>query len=163
MSELVPLLGDVAGKRVLELGFVESSSAIELAARGAHTVAVDTSEARVAAVRQLVAEEDVRLEVHHGDLAELAFLRADTVDVALSELALDTVPDLDRVFRQVHRVLRPDGLFVFSLPHPAASPNYFEGRTIGQLLASLARANFRLDSLLEPAPRLIVRCRKLGS
>ena len=46
-------------------------------------------------------------------------MRADTVDVAVSIYALGAVDDLDRVFRQVHRVLRPEAPFVFSLPHPA--------------------------------------------
>ena len=46
-------------------------------------------------------------------------MRADTIDAALSTYGLATVADLDRVFRQVHRVLRTDRPFVFSLPHPA--------------------------------------------
>jgi ubiquinone/menaquinone biosynthesis C-methylase UbiE len=163
VPELVSLLGDIPGKRVLELGFSESSCAIELASLGAHVVAVDTSDTRVAAVKRLAVEEEVKVELHQGDLAELAFLRADTVDVAVSDLALHDVPDLDRVFRQVHRVLRLDGLFVFSLPHPAMSQSYFEQRTIGTLLGALTRASFRVDDLLEPAPHLIVRSRTLGS
>ena len=61
----------------------------------------------------------MRVETHHGPLAELAFVRADTIDAALSTYGLATVADLDRVFRQVHRVLRTDRPFVFSLPHPA--------------------------------------------
>lgn len=159
-EELVALLGDVSGKRVLELGFDASSSAIELASRGARVVAVDTSAARVDFVRRLLVEEEVKVELHQGDLAELAFLRADTVDAAVSDRALGNVPDIDRVFRQVHRVLRPDGLFVFSLPHPAVAGDYFAGPTIGALHAALSRVNFRVDSIHEPSPTLILRSRK---
>lgn len=163
MIEHLRLLGNIEGKRVLELGFESSSSAVELADRGAYVIGVDTSDARLAAVRQVADQEEVKLELHRSDLAELAFLRAETVDAVVSDLALDSVPDLDRVFRQVHRVLRSDGIFLFSLPHPAAGPqSYFEQRTIGELFGGLGRANFRVDLLVEPEPILVVRARKLG-
>ncbi|MBW8827485.1 MAG: hypothetical protein JF603_14210 [Acidobacteria bacterium] len=61
------------------------------------------------------------------------------------------------------RVLRSDGILLFTLPHPAAGPgSYFAGRTIGDVFAALSRANFRIDTLLEPEPVLVVRARKLG-
>jgi hypothetical protein len=81
----------------------------------------------------------------------------------------------------VHRVLKPEHPLVFSLPHPAydmidddADPpllirrSYFDRapidyewngveftdyrHTISDLFASLSRANFRIDTLLEPEP-----------
>jgi SAM-dependent methyltransferase len=157
------LLGDVTGRRILELGFAVSCSSVELAGRGAVVIGVDPSPARVAAVREVAARESVRLELHEADLADLAFVRAESIDAVVSDGAFDDVPDLDRVFRQTHRVLRPDGLLLFTLPHPVAGPTpYFEGRTFGSLFGSLQRANFRLDTLLEPAPHLVVRARKLG-
>jgi SAM-dependent methyltransferase len=122
----------------------------------------------------------VKVELHHGDLAELAFVGADSIDVAVSIYAFGAVDDLNRVFRQVHRVLRPEGPLVFSLPHPtylAVRPDaqppafrrpYFDRspvtwesgshsgtdipHTIGDLFTSLGRANFRVDTLLEPEP-----------
>ncbi len=152
----------------------------------------------------------MRVETHHGPLAELAFVRADTIDAAISTYGLATVDDLDRVFRQVHRVLRTDRPFVFSLPHPAfvmlnpaggepvlrrpwwdTSPvtwSVADGRTepdhvvgLSALFASLNRAGFVVDMLLEPQadramagdawseamrwvpPTLIVRVRKQGN
>jgi SAM-dependent methyltransferase len=118
----------------------------------------------------------VKLELHHGDLAELAFVRADTIDVALSIHELGRIDDLDRVLRQVNRVLRTGSALVCSLPHPAslmlddAQPGpprvvrpYAERvsrpvgedrlhpRTIAEVFSSFARANFRVDTLLEPA------------
>jgi ubiquinone/menaquinone biosynthesis C-methylase UbiE len=163
IAEHLRLLGDVTGRRILELGFAESCSALELAGRGAVVVGVDPSASRVAAVRQAAEEEGQRLELHVGDLAELAFIGADSVDAVLSDRALDSVPDFDRVLRQAHRVLHPDGILLLTLPHPAAGPgSYFESRTFGRLFASLLRANYRLDTLLEPSPWLVVRARKLG-
>ena len=49
------------------------------------------------------------MQVHAGDVAR----RALTADV------LPSTDDLARVFRQVHRVLKPEGPLVCSVPHPA--------------------------------------------
>src|SRR5205807_668237 len=114
-----------------------------------------------------------RVELHESDLADLAFVRADGIDLVFSSLAFDLVEDLNRVFRQVHRVLRPDAPLVFSVAHPAYAMiddqaeepllvrrSYFERnssdeaphRTISELFTGLIRANFRVDTILEPAP-----------
>jgi ubiquinone/menaquinone biosynthesis C-methylase UbiE len=115
------LLGPVAGKRVIDLGCGGAQTAIALAKQGAIAIGVDISVEQLAFARRLMEDEDVRVELKHGDLAELAFQRADSVDIAFSASALQYVPDLNRVFRQVHRVLKPQGAFVFSIPHPITS------------------------------------------
>lgn len=113
------LLGNVAGKRVLELGCGAGAAAVALAKQGARVVAVDESASQIAQTRWIAEQHQVRLELRQGDLADLAFVRADAIDAALSVYTLGTVDDLDRVFRQVHRVLRPEAPLVVSLPHPA--------------------------------------------
>jgi SAM-dependent methyltransferase len=203
------LLGNVEGKRVLDLGCGVGHNAIALAAQGAKVIGVDESSDQIAAARAACEREGQKVEMHHGPLAELAFLRADTIDAVLSVFGLAPVADIDRVFRQVHRVLRPEMPLVLSLPHPAFAltdpddadrrvhRSYWDSapisadedagvadvpRTIASLFTSLGRANFRVDTVLEPEPTprgprsrrwtdlmtlvpatLIVRARKLGS
>ncbi|MGE3622228.1 MAG: class I SAM-dependent methyltransferase, partial [Acidimicrobiia bacterium] len=113
------LLGSVQGKRILDLGCGAGHNAVALARAGARVIAVDESAEQIAAARATFEREDVRVELHHAPLAELAFVRADTIDGCISAFGLATVVDLDRVFRQVHRVLRPELPLVLSLPHPA--------------------------------------------
>jgi SAM-dependent methyltransferase len=112
------LMGDVAGKRVLDLGTGAGQTAIAFAKQGAVAIAVDASSGQLDRARRTAVREDVRLEWHHGDLADLAFLRADSIDLAFSAFAISEVADLDRLFRQVHRVLRANSVFVFSYEHP---------------------------------------------
>jgi SAM-dependent methyltransferase len=114
------LLGDVKGKRVLDLGCGSGQASIAFARQGAHAIALDASARQLERGRRLAEIEEVRVEWHRSDLADLAFLRADSVDLAFSAHALAEVEDLDRVFRQVHRVLTPGGAFVFSYEHPIA-------------------------------------------
>jgi SAM-dependent methyltransferase len=175
------LLGHLEGARVLDLGCGGGVASITFAKQGAKVIAVDESPDQIDAARDAADRSAVHVELHQAPLAELAFVRADTIDVAYSAYGLAGVDDLDRVFRQVHRVLRPDRPFVFSLPHPAFAVvdasageplmvrrSYWdpapvpwstdpEGtpdrvRTIGALFTSLGRANFRVDHVLEPEP-----------
>jgi SAM-dependent methyltransferase len=114
------LIGDVSGKRVLDLGSGNGKNAIALARQGAHVIAVDRSVAQLARARKLAATTDVRVEWHECDASDLAFLRADSIDLVLAAGVLGEVDDIDRLLRQVHRVLRPGSPFVFSYDHPMA-------------------------------------------
>lgn len=173
------LLGDVSGKRVLDLGCGAGRNAIALARAGARTIAADEDAEQITAARGLIDEADVRVELHHTPLAELAFLRADTIDAVVSVYALAGVADIGRVFRQIHRVLRTEHVFVLALPHPTfslidpgaedelriqrsafdAQPYGLDdpragtlSRTMSDYFVELARAGFRVDTVLEPRP-----------
>jgi SAM-dependent methyltransferase len=175
------LLGDISGRRVLQLGSHDGRTAIAMSRRGARVIAVEPSPERVAASRWSFDQSETRIELHQSDLADLAAIRADSIDLAVSIYSLSGVEDLPRVFRQVHRVLRQDAHFVFSLPHPAFSMidpssdepmrirrSYWDDtprawtsgdhtgtdhtHTISDLFTHLSRTNFRVDALLEPEP-----------
>jgi ubiquinone/menaquinone biosynthesis C-methylase UbiE len=171
-EDSLKLLGHVEGTRVLDLGCGAGHNSIALAKHGAKVIGVDESSDQVADARAACEREHVKVELHHASLAELAFIRADTIDAVLSAWGLASVDDLDRVFRQVDRVLKPEHPLVLSMPHPAFATvdqsdherrvqrSYWETavrdgvvpRTISQLFTSLGRANFRVDTLLEPEP-----------
>ena len=51
--------------------------------------------------------------------ANLNFAKDDTYDAALCVLALQNIEDLQATFKEVRRVLKPGGRFVFVLNHPA--------------------------------------------
>jgi 2-polyprenyl-3-methyl-5-hydroxy-6-metoxy-1,4-benzoquinol methylase len=175
------LLGSLEDKRVLQLGAGAGAESVAMARQGARVIAVDPSLSHIEAARSRIERAEVKVELHQSVLAELPFVRADSIDVAISIFALANVDDLDRVFRQVHRVLHPESAFVFSLPHPAYAMldvdgddpptvvrSYFDRsgrpwftdtdqgeervRTIGELHTSLSRANFRADAIVEAEP-----------
>ena len=91
---LARLLGDVERKRVLELGCGDGTRAVELARRGASVIAVDPSTEAVLGTRKRAEAAEVRIEVHTGDFADLAFLL---------EIRLDEGPISEE---EAHRRLR---------------------------------------------------------
>ena len=113
------LLGSVADKRVLVLGMHGSGSVIALAQQGAKVIVVDPDAVKVQQGRDAIERAEAKAEFRQADLAGLAFLAGDSFDLVLSVYTLAAVDDLNRVFRQVHRVLKADMPLVVSLPHPA--------------------------------------------
>lgn len=156
------LCGDLNnGKRALELGVSRHRNALAMALAGARTIAVDPDLAKLDDLRHRAAELDVTVQGHHGDLADLGFATSGSIDLVVADHSLTEVDDLGRLLRQVHRVMRSSRPFVISVPHPFAGvystdqygskvvPYGSVGRTVGNWFIHLARANFRVDQILE--------------
>ena len=116
------LLGPVAGKRLLVLGCRRTDAILSLARHDAKVIVVDHAARRVDKAREACEKAAVRVEFHPPDLADLAFLRGDSIDATLSVSALAEVEDLNRVFRQVHRVLTANAPLALSLPIRRSPP-----------------------------------------
>lgn len=170
------LLPPVDGSRVLDAGCGSGRYAEALVDRGARVVAVDASPEMLAHARDRVG---TRATVLHADLAEpLDFADDGEFDLVVSGLTLQYVRDLDHVFDEFARVVRPGGVVVASTHHPfdtsrrADDGDYFAvertshvwtgfgdpvevpsyHRPLAAMLDPLLDAGFALDRLVEPTP-----------
>jgi len=112
------LIGDVKGKRVLEVGCGGGQCSIAFARRGAIATGMDLSDKQVEFARELAKAEGVPATFAQGSAEDLSAISDVSHDVVFSAYALQYVEHVDRCFAEVARVLKPDGLFVFSLDHP---------------------------------------------
>ncbi|MDA3643018.1 class I SAM-dependent methyltransferase [Saccharopolyspora indica] len=165
------LLGDVAGKRVLDAACGPGFYAAELVARGAQVVGCDISPRMVELAAQRVPSAEFR--VH--DLAEpLDWLPDSSVDLVLFALAVEYLDDRLAALRELRRVLRPGGALVLSRMHPTGDwlrhgGNYFESRVVEEVWSrgwhvrfwtaplevtceELFEAGFLIERLREPRP-----------
>ncbi|MEH1013230.1 class I SAM-dependent methyltransferase [Micromonospora sp. CPCC 206060] len=112
------LLGEVRGQRVLELGCGAAAAARWLATRGARPVALDLSAGMLRHAATAARLSGVRVPLVQADALALPFTDAafDTACTAFG--AIPFVADSAAVMREVHRVLRPGGRWVFSVTHP---------------------------------------------
>ena len=127
------LLGDVSGRRVLELGCGGGQNSIVLSKWGAHVTGLDVSERQLDHARKLAEEEKVDVRFLHRSMEDLAPLARQRFDIVLSSHALQFVEDWSRVFREINTVLNPEGLFVFAMSHPVLSSGRWtimEGRKV---------------------------------
>ncbi|MEY9943328.1 class I SAM-dependent methyltransferase [Kitasatospora sp. GAS1066B] len=113
------LLGEVAGREVLEIGAGAAQCSRWLRAQGARPVALDISHRQLQHSRRIdLSRGDEPIALVQADAAVLPFADG-SFDLACS--AYGAVPfsaDTAALMREVHRVLRPGGRWVFSVTHP---------------------------------------------
>lgn len=139
------LLGDqaeLAGARVLEVGAGAAQCSRWLAAQGIDVVASDVSSQMLAAGAELNRLTGIEVALVCADARALPFPDASFDVVFTSYGVLPFVPDAEVVHREVARVLRPGGRWVFATTHPVrwafpddpgpggltASSSYFDTR-----------------------------------
>lgn len=112
-------LGDVAGRRVLEIGAGAAQCSRWLRGRGADVVATDVSTGMLDQARVLNHRTGVHVPLLAADARELP-LDDDSFDVVFTSFgAIPFVPDAHRIHREAARVLRPGGTWTLSVTHPA--------------------------------------------
>lgn len=172
-EEEAQLLGDVSSATVLELGCGSAPCTAWLHSRARFATGFDISAG-------MLAHATPGLPLVQADVLALPYSDG-AFDMAFSAFgALPFVADLDGALQEVHRVLRPQGRFVFSVPHPmrwvfpddpqslTAELSYFDRaylehdakgeltyaefhRTMGDWLRALqVRGCFEIRNLLEP-------------
>jgi len=111
------VLGDVAGRDVLELGCGGARWSVALARAGARVIGLDLSERQLAHARLLLDETGVRVPLILAS-AEAVPLADASMDVVFCDYGAMTFADPYRTVPAVARVLRPGGLFAFSTSSP---------------------------------------------
>jgi SAM-dependent methyltransferase len=113
------LLGPVAGRDVLEMGCGAAQGARWLVAAGARATAFDVSMGQLRQSRVLDARCGIAVpRLVQADAQLLPFRDASFDLVASAFGGIPFVADSAGVMREVARVLRPGGRFVFSVTHP---------------------------------------------
>jgi len=107
------VLGEVAGKDVLELGCGAAQWSILLALSGARVVGLDNSERQLGHASELMAGSGVDFPLVHAS-AEDVPLPDESFDVVFCDHGAFTFSDPYRTVPEATRLLRPQGLLVFS-------------------------------------------------
>lgn len=173
------LVGDVAGKRVLDAGCGPGLYSEELLARGADLVAVDASAKMVELAEKRLG---ARARVLKADLNEpLPFASAE-FDLVVCALVIHHVDDRESCFREFFRLLKPGGRAVVSTQHPTTDwlrkgGSYFETKEeedtwhrgdaayavrfwrepLTALCMAITNAGFLIERLVEPVPAPTMR------
>ncbi|MET9265708.1 class I SAM-dependent methyltransferase [Amycolatopsis sp. NPDC004079] len=111
---LLRLLGDVRGRRVLDAGCGNGYFSRMLAERGAQVTGVEPAASLVSFAREKSAADISYLQ---ADLAHLPGL--EPFDAVVCSMVLMAIPDWKPAMRACVEALRPGGLFVFAIVHPA--------------------------------------------
>lgn len=120
---LFDLLGDVRGLRIFDAGCGFGYLSRLLAKRGAAVEGQDISKKFIGMATEMERKDPLGVRYRLGSIVNLSPYAAGSFDVVVSNLVLQDVRDYRKAVREIARVLRPGGRFVFSIMHPAfASP-----------------------------------------
>lgn len=100
--------GELRGKRVLCLASAGGQQAPILAAAGAKVISFDLSDEQLARDAEVAARDDLDLQCVRGDMADLSHFPDASFDLIFHAVSNVFVPDVEQVWRECFRVLKPN-------------------------------------------------------
>jgi len=113
------ILGNVRGKRILEIACGGAQNSIALSKWGAKTFGVDLSRKQILYGKKLVRDNNAEVSLSVCNMEKLPF-KNESFDIVTTAVSLHYAPDLNMVVAEVNRVLVENGQFTFSAAHPFA-------------------------------------------
>jgi SAM-dependent methyltransferase len=105
-------LGNIRGKRLLDLGCGAGENSVYFAQKGANCVAADYSAGMVEVALKLAAANGVNIEGQTANAMALDFAD-NTFDIVYASNLLHHIPDPKIALQEMHRVLKPGGKACF--------------------------------------------------
>jgi len=177
LETILSSTGELADRDVCIIGSGDNYAAFALAGLGARVTSIDISEEQLTVAARRAASLGLEIDFVRADAADLQGLPDQGFDLVCSTNGFFVwIADLDRVFAEVHRVLRSGGFYVFYDVHPFQRPWQDQERplqmrkpywdtgpyeidgdaqsfefnwTLADLLNPLARAGLRLSKIVE--------------
>ena len=110
--------GELQGKDVLCLAAGGGQQAPVLAAAGARVVSFDLSEVQLEKDRRVAERHNLSLRCVQGDMADLSAFPAECFDLVFHPVSNLFVPDVELVWKECHRVLKPNGNLLAGFMNP---------------------------------------------
>ena len=118
MPNMLRFMGDVTGKRILDLGCGEGGYSRALAKKGASLVSVDCSRRAIEYAVSLADEEGLSIEHYIRNSNDLFDIASEEFDIVLCSMMLMDCEDFEGTLREAYRVLEPGGRLFASVLHP---------------------------------------------
>ena len=117
------VVGTVSGKDVCVVGSGDNHAAFAFSGMGANVTSVDVSERRLAVASKRARHLGLPITFVHADAADLSPIENAEFDLVFSSNGFFVwISDLQAVFSEIYRILRPGGHYVFYDIHPFLRP-----------------------------------------
>ena len=113
MPAMLAELGNVKGKKVLDVGCGPGIYAAALLKRGAIVYGIDQAEGMIKIAKEYAKGADFRIGSVYGMPYKSGFF-----DAVFASYVVHYFTDMGRAFREIRRVLKKNGMFVFSITNP---------------------------------------------
>lgn len=118
-EDKINLLGDLYGRKVLEIGCGNGHSMKYAADLGASDLwGLDISVSQIELSEQFLKKHGIHAKFVCSPMEDECGLPTEYFDLVYSVYGIGWTTDLDKTFQQIHSYLRKDGIFVFGWSHP---------------------------------------------
>ena len=114
------VMGEVGGRRVLCLTASGGQQSAAFGLLGAQVSVLDFSATQLQRDRATAAHYGLAVETVQGDMRDLSHFADATFDIVWHAHSIGFIPDIEPVFNEVARVLRPGGLYHLAYHNPYA-------------------------------------------
>lgn len=118
IPSILRLLGDVKGKRLLDMACGTGVVSRILARMGATVTGVDISAEMLSYASEREQAQPLGISYHHGSASDLKDWKEETFDGVVCNMAMMDIADYRGAIVEASRILVPGGRFVFSILHP---------------------------------------------
>ena len=146
-SWMLGALGEVSGKKVIDIGCGEGRFSRLLSELGATVTGIDLTEPLIERARELGSDKETYL---HGDAENLEGVADNSFDLAVSYIVLVDLLDYRRSIREAYRVLQPGGRFVVCNVHPMRTASK---SIVGWIRDSSGKLFYPVDNYMEEGER----------
>ena len=126
------VIGNVEGKRVLDMGCSEGYFSRFFASVGAEVTGIDISEGLIKAAVEEEERNPLGIKYFAADAANLNILETESFDVAFCYMALLDIRNYEGAISEASRVLKTGGRFVVLMEHPCFTQfRVLDGKVVG--------------------------------
>lgn len=150
---MLKLIGNVKGLEVLDVACGEGYNTRILARIGAKITGIDLSREMIEHAKSQEKEDQLGIRYYVSDSADLSRFPARRFDLVTCFMALMDIENYDRTIGEIARVMKDDGRFIFSIPHPCFDYNPKSGeieRLARYFGIRSERVSWRMKRLLRP-------------
>lgn len=135
----------ISGRSILDLGCGRGKIAFELSKKAKQSIGVDLSQNFIQEAQRLYKNKNLRYLVSDG--RNMKSIKNKSIDIVVSNLVFLIIPslsNLDEIFSEIERILKPGGKVIFSTSH-----SYFEHKNIKNIktVESVNYNYFKVDDV----------------
>lgn len=125
-------MGDVSGKKILDAGCGEGVLTEVLEDMGGIVIGVDSSERMIVAANNRKNRKKLEAEFVQGSVTDQLF-DTETFDIVVLNMLLQEIEQAEESFNLLYSYVKPGGIIVLSVLHPAFDMNASQAKALGDL------------------------------
>lgn len=125
------LFKEVEGKKVLCLASGGGQQSVVFSLLGADVTVCDISISQLELDKKAASHYGYKIKIINSDMRDLRLLDSNSFDIVYQPVSICFVPDIIKVYLEVYRVLRNNGIYSVSHCNPSTYPVWFYGEKNG--------------------------------